>query len=70
MIVLHTKFWCVDPALFHPVVLTDHRMYAGPLVMVRVPGPRGVAQLSSSIRILEALHQAFVGHIAWYYIVE
>lgn len=27
MIVLHTKFWCVDPALFHPVVLADHRMY-------------------------------------------
>lgn len=70
MIVLHTKFWCVDPALFHPVVLTDHRIYAGPLVMVRVPGPRGVARRSSSIRILEALHQAFVGHIAWYYIVE
>jgi hypothetical protein len=35
MIVLHTRFWYVVRTLFHQAVLADHRVCAGPLIMVR-----------------------------------
>ena len=39
--------------------------------MVRVLGPLPPATLCSTcFRVLEAVHQAFVGHVAWFYVVE
>jgi hypothetical protein len=57
--------------MFHQAVLADVYVGAGPLTMVRASSPASATtRCLLWIRILEALHQAFVGHIAWYYIIE
>jgi len=38
--------------------------------VVRVLGPLPPALCSTCFRVLEAVHQAFVGHVAWFYVVE
>ncbi|KAF8490830.1 hypothetical protein F5888DRAFT_1807870 [Russula emetica] len=64
-----------DRVLYSYLVYAEASSYfiqdSGPFTMVRASSPASATtRCLTWIRILEALHQAFVGHIAWYYIVD
>ena len=62
--------WCVHPDRAYYMGLANSRMCVGRCTMVRHPTRSHSRFVLTVIRTLEALHQAFVGHIAWFYIVE